>query len=101
MNASEYFAKGRRKLIGVESLEGHRLLLRFDQGERRILDMQPLLDAGGVFADIRSKERFDAVFLDEDGAVSWDRNPGLDSSLHWNNRISLCPDACYLDSVPL
>ena len=101
MDASKYFANGRRKLVGVEPLEGHRLLLCFDWGERRILDVQPLLDAGGVFADIRSDERFGSVFLNEEGAVSWNRDPTLDSSIHRNNRISLCPDACYLDSVPL
>lgn len=28
-------------------------------------------------------------------------DPSVDSSVHWNNRVDLCPDICYIDSVPV
>ena len=44
---------------------------------------------------------FQRVYLDEYGAVSWDIDPSVDSRKVWNNKIDLCPDFSYIDSVPL
>ena len=41
------------------------------------------------------------VYLDEEQAVSWDIDPDVDSEIVWNNKVDICPDGCYVDSVPL
>lgn len=98
---AEYFAAGRRKIVGVVPNDDFTLTLTFDSGERRIYNVAPLIQKGGVFkafADIRAFRR---VYLDEQDAVSWDIDPNVDSSVVWNNKVDLCPDDCYIDSVPL
>ena len=45
-------------------------------------------------------ENFKRVFLDEMHGAAWDIDPAVNSEEVWNNRVNLCPDACYMDSVP-
>ena len=45
------------------------------------------------------QSKFQKAFLDEFGNVAWDIDETADSSVHWNNRIDLCKDALYLDSI--
>lgn len=97
--AAAYFAAGRRRITAV-SPEGKTLLLTFDNGEHRRYDMTPHLTPGTVFEPLMQPSVFQRVFLDE-GIVSWDVDPAVDSSVHWSNRIDLCPDTCYLDSLPV
>ena len=33
--------------------------------------------------------------------IAWDIDPNIDSHQVWNNKVDLCPDTCYIDSVPL
>ncbi len=43
---------------------------------------------------------FKGVYLDENGAVSWDKDQFVDSrKVDWNNKIDICPDTSYMDSV--
>ena len=37
----------------------------------------------------------------EVGNVAWDIDENIDSSIHWQNRIDLCKDMLYLESVTL
>lgn len=92
-----YFESGRRKICQVIPNADYSLTLTFDNGEVRMYcELQDKMDHG-VFAKIRP--RFSAVFIDEDtGCVAWDIDPDVDSRLVWNNRVTLCPDACYVDS---
>ena len=30
-----------------------------------------------------------------------DIDPNVDSDVVWNNKVDLCPDSCYVDSVPI
>lgn len=92
----EYFDNP-RKIVSVEPLEGYTLRLTFDNGEIKCYSMQDKLQ--GVFSVLQSQTKFNKVFLDEFGNVAWDIDETLDSSVHWNNRIDLCKDALYLDSV--
>lgn len=75
------------------------LLLTYEEREKRIYDCKPLLDQGGVFVHLRKYENFARAFV-ESGAVCWDIDPNVDSNEVWNNRIDLCPDTCYINSVP-
>lgn len=98
---AEYFAAGRRRIIGVEPNGDFTLTLSFDNGERRLYDAAPLLQPGTVFAPFMEPEAFRRVYLDEDGCVAWDIDPTVDSRVVWNNKVDLSPDGCYLDSTPL
>ena len=97
--AAEYFAAGGKKLTGVKANPDFTLTLTYEEQEERIYDCKPLLDKGGVFVHLRKYENFAQVFIGY-GAACWDIDPNVDSNEVWNNRIDLCPDTCYIDSVP-
>lgn len=97
---AEYFAAGRKKAVGVRANDDFTLLIDFDNGERRILDVRPLCEQGTVFARLRSLELFRRVYIDEVHSVAWDIDENVDSREVWNNKIDLCSDTCYLDSRP-
>lgn len=98
---AEYFANGRRTIVDVVPNDDYTLLLRFDNGERRLYDVAPLLEAGTVFAPLADLDIFRRVYLDDAHCVSWDIDPNVDSNIVWNNKIDLCPDGCYVDSRPV
>lgn len=100
LKMAEYFAAGRRQITKVVPKENFTLTLSFDNGETRLYDARPLLQAGTVFAPFRKWENFRRVYLDENHCVSWDIDPDVDSNKVWNNKVDLCPDSCYVDSVP-
>ncbi len=75
------------RVTAVTSGEGQALLLQFDNGEQRRMDVSPYL-AYPVFERLREPGFFALVQADH-GTVSW---PG---------GIDLDPDSVYLESVPL
>ena len=96
-----YFAAGRRTIVSVAPDVDHTVLLQFDNGERRRLDMKDSIRPGTVFAFLADPANFDRVYLDDARCVSWDIDPAVDSTKVWSNKVDLCPDTCYLDSVPV
>ena len=98
---AEYYASGRKKVTAVSARPDYTLLLTFNNGEQRILDMKPTLEKGGVFATFRIYENFQRVYLDDCGEVSWDIDPNIDSNIVWNNKVDICSDFCYVDSIPV
>ena len=101
LKMANYFSSGRRQITTVVPRHDFTLVLTFDNGETRLYNALPLLQAGTVFAPFRKWEHFRRVYLDEDHCVSWDIDPRVDSHKVWNNKVDLCPDTCYVDSVPL
>lgn len=99
--AAEYFAAGRKRLTAVEANPDFTLTLTYNSTERRLYDMRPVLESGGVFAAIRKWEDFSRVYVDDTHSVAWDIDPTVDSSTVWSNLIDLCPDSCYIDSTPI
>ncbi len=99
--AAEYYASGRRKIISVVSNDNFTLILTFDNGEQRLYDMKPFIKEGTVFKPLEDINVFRRVYLDENKAPSWDKDPSVDSRKVWNNKIDICPDTCYMDSIPL
>jgi hypothetical protein len=65
----------------------HRLLLQFNNGEQRRMDVRPYL-AYPVFERLREPEFF-ALAQADHGTVSWPAGIDLD------------PDSVYLESVPV
>lgn len=100
LKMAEYFSAGRRSIIKVIPNEDFTLTLTFDNGEIRWYNAAGLLEDGTVFAALRDWHNFRRVYLDENGCVSWDIDPDIDSSKVWSNKVDLCPDTCYVDSMP-
>ncbi|MCD7889095.1 MAG: DUF2442 domain-containing protein [Oscillospiraceae bacterium] len=99
--AAEYFAAGRRQISDVSANDDYTLTILFDNGERRLLDVKALILGGNAFSALSDRETFKRVYLDDSRSISWDIDPNVDSSVVWENKIDLCPDCCYMDSVPV
>ncbi len=99
--AAEYFASGRKKIIGVIANDDFTLAISFDNGEKRLFDVRPYLKKGTVFEHLSNIEDFQRVYIDEQNCIAWDIDPTIDSNEVWSNKIDLCPDSCYIDSKPL
>jgi len=75
---------------GVKSVEvaaGHRLILAFENGERRVFDATPLLTVGR-FQALASPDAFRRV------RVAFD-------TIEWENGLDLDPEYLYERSAPL
>lgn len=79
-----------KTVISVQPLDNYKLLLEFDNGEKRIGDISSLL-VKPVFAFLKDSTFFNSVYI-EYGAVTW-----RDSNGH---EVDICPDKLYMDSVP-
>ncbi len=97
---AHYFASGRKKITAVKPNEDFTLLLTFDNAEKRIFDMKPLLKKNTVFEQFLNYTDFKNVYLDDSNNVCWDKNPNIDSEIEWNNKVDISGDVCYVDSKP-
>lgn len=68
-------------VIDVEPLNDYKLLLTFENGEKRIFDVSPYLDKG-VFQELINEEKFRAV------RVRFDR-------IEWCNQADLDPEFLF------
>lgn len=98
---AEYFASGKKRITGVVPNNDFTLTISFDNGEKRLYDMHPLLKKGTVFETLIEPENFRRVYVDDMHCIAWDIDPEIDSKLVWSNKVDLCPDGCYIDSVPI
>ena len=97
---AQYFSEGRRTIAAVTPNRDFTLTIRFDNGEKRIFDMRPLLQPNTVFAPFIDWNRFSRVYVDDSHCIAWDIDPDVDSNVVWSNKVDLCPDTCYVDSYP-
>jgi hypothetical protein len=74
------------RLKSVIPLSGHRLLLTFDNAERRLFDVKPYL-AIGVFSELADELLFRSVHVCFD-------------TVAWANGADLCPEMLYAESEP-
>ena len=74
-------------VVAVAPLADYRLLLTFDNGERRQFDVRPYLDRG-VFAALRDPAVFNSV------RVSFD-------TIQWANGADICPEVLFAESQPI
>ena len=98
---AEYYASGRKKLVSAEPNSDFTLTLTFENGERRLFDASPMLRRGTVFEPFMDFENFKRVYVDRDHALSWDIDPNVDSDVEWMNKVDVCPDSCYVESIPI
>lgn len=76
------------KVIGVKTLENYQLLLTFSTGERKLYDVNPLLDLP-VFQPLKDNSVFEDVQLDFD-TITW-----------CNGDVDIAPETLYQDSEVL
>ena len=74
------------RLKSVTPLANSQLLLEFENGERRTLDIRPYLTKG-VFAELRDESLFRSVRICFD-------------TIEWSNGADLCPEVLYTESQP-
>ena len=74
------------RAIAVEPLEGYRLLVTFENGERRVYDANPLI-RGDWFGELRDPAIFATVHV-------------AGRSVEWAGGQDVCPDELYHASVP-
>jgi hypothetical protein len=74
-------------VIEVKPLEEFKLLLTFENKERRVFDVSPYLKAG-KFSELRDPSLFNTV------RVKFD-------SIEWSNSLDLDPELLYQESVKL
>lgn len=98
---AEYFATGRRTIIEVTPNDNFTLTISFDNGEKRLLNVAPLLKPGTIFEAFADIDNFRRVYVDDTHCIAWDIDPNIDSGTVWNNKVDLCPDTCYIDSIPV
>jgi hypothetical protein len=91
---ARYFATGKRRLISVIPQSDYSLCLEFDDGQMRLYDLKGKLT--GVLAALRDIDKFNEVFIDEDGNIAWDIDSNVNSSCNWSNRIDLSADNAYI-----
>ena len=77
------------------------LTIEFDNGEKRLFDVRSYLEKRTVFETFLDIDNFKRVYVDKQHCIAWDIDPTVDSDLVWNNKVDLCPDSCYIDSLPL
>ena len=71
------------KAIEVKPLSGYRIWLRYTDGVTGEVDLSHLAGRG-VFKVWADRRVFEAVYVDQSGAIAW------------SEAIDLCPDALYL-----
>ncbi|MCD7827761.1 MAG: DUF2442 domain-containing protein [Clostridiales bacterium] len=98
---AEYFASGKKRITGVVPNNDFTLTITFDNGEKRLYNVGPLIQKGTVFEPFADIENFRRVYVDDTHCIAWDIDPDIDSNQVWNNKVDLCPDECYIDSVPV
>lgn len=98
---AEYFAGGRKKIVGIVANNDFTLTIRFDNGEQRLYDVVPLLKENTVFEFLNDIENFRRAYVDDQHCIAWDINPDIDSNKVWNNKVDICSDECYMNSVPV
>ena len=76
----------RPKAVEVKPIENYNLLVTFDNGEKKIYDVKPLIK-GEWFGQLKDVNIFNSV-----------RVAGL--SVEWSGGQDVCPDDLYYSSVP-
>jgi hypothetical protein len=72
-------------VINVKPLDGYKLLLKFENDEKRIFDVSPYLNMG-KFVELKDVSLFNTV------TVKFD-------SIEWANRMDLDPEILYEKSI--
>ena len=73
--------------VAVRPLEDYRLLVTFQNGERKVFDAKPLLSMP-LYQQLKDPSFFAAAKAD-----------GM--CIYWDDDVDICPDRVYTESRPL
>jgi len=73
------------RVISVQAMPGHQLLIKFSNGETGTYNCNPLLKFG-IFCELQDENYFRKARAEHGTVV-------------WPNDQDICPDTLYLDSV--
>lgn len=79
-----------RRITRVIPLEDFTLILLFDSGDLRLLDMNPYIDGTGIWSQLKDWAVFSKVTVQE----------GF-GGLVWTDDLDYCPDSAFISSEPL
>ena len=71
------------RVIHVQAEQNFKLLITFNNGEKKSFDVKPYLETG-VFKELKDESIFNSV------------KPFL-GSIQWVNGLDLCPDTLYIE----
>ena len=74
-------------LTNVIPIENYNLILTFENGEKRLFDMNPFLNKG-VFNELRDVSRFNSVRISFD-TIEWDNDADLDPEFLYNYSVKI------------
>ncbi len=74
-------------VIDVKPLDGYKLLLTFENEEKRLFDVSPYLSIG-KFSELKEHSLFNTVKIKFD-------------SIEWNNSLDLDPELLYQKNIEL
>ena len=60
---AEYFSKGRRTIVSVVANDDYTLTLEFDNGEKRLYNVAPLIKQDTVFENLAGLSNFSRVYV--------------------------------------
>jgi hypothetical protein len=66
------------------------LILLFESGDLRVLDMKPCINSEGIWEQLKDWELFSKVQVQEDFG-----------GLQWTDELDYCPDSAFIDSKPV
>ncbi len=72
-------------IVGVKALDGYKIWLEFENGEKKIFDVTPYMNMGR-FAELRNKSLFNSVSIQFD-------------TVQWANQLDFDPEFLYEQSV--
>ena len=68
---AEYFAAGRKTITAVVPNDDFTLTISFDNGEKRLYNVAPLLKPGTVFETFADINNFRRVYIDDQHCIAW------------------------------
>ncbi len=70
-------------VVDAEHLEGNKLLLTFENGVRKVVDLEPHLE-GEIFEPLQDREYFQQVYVNEDTeTIEWPNGADLAPEFLW------------------
>jgi hypothetical protein len=72
-------------VIDVKALENYRLLLTFENNEKRVFDVRPFLNQG-MYSELKDKKLFQTIHTSFD-------------SIQWANQLDFDPEFLYRESA--
>jgi len=77
-----------KDIVFANSLDGHRLHIRFEDGVEGVVDVESLVRFRGIFAPLENPEYFARVRVDPElGSVSWPNGADLDPDILYGRLV--------------